>query len=44
MQVITSKDNEIIKELNIFTKNEIRKKEVFDYIKQFLKNLVPVSE
>ncbi len=29
--------NKIIKELNIIAKNEIRKKEIFDYIKEFLK-------
>ena len=29
-------DNKIIKELNIFVKNDIRKKEVSDYFKELL--------
>lgn len=32
-------DNEVINSLDIFAKNEIRKKEVFDYFKQLLSNL-----
>lgn len=32
-------DNELIKSLDIFAKNEIRRKEVFDYFKELLLNL-----
>lgn len=32
-------DKEIIYELSIFAKNEIRKKEILDYYKDFFKNM-----